>query len=377
MVKVAVVYHEGCPDGWGAAWVAYRALVGRGDGVPVLVPASHGGEVPDLGEFGTVYVVDFSFSHDVLRELGEARRVVVLDHHQTAVDDICAGHGDFPGEGPWGDGSKGDEWVVRYDRWYETVLDTNRSGAGITWDYFHPGEARPVVVDYVEDRDLWRFALPNSKAVSAFIRCQPHTIGAWDDIDQYLGVGDMARAGDGVQLHIDAYCRAAASHAYWCQMGGRRFPIVNVTYESCSDVATYLLDRFETDMAGYYFERGDGAIQYGFRSRNGVTVHDHAQEFGGGGHPQAAGCTVGSVVHDRERAEQPDVRLRRVAGGGSETVRAVAGWIADAEGWEAAGGPVQVLAAGMIEQMPDGPHLEAALQNLLQVGASIREAINH
>lgn len=289
--RTAVLFHADCPDGWTAAWVAHRALDD-----PTLFPVRHGAPPPDLAGYSDVYIVDFSYPHDTLTHLADGRRLVVLDHHQSAIDDICAHHGDYPGEAPWGDGSRGDHYVMRYDHTYRTVLDTNRSGAGITWDWFHPGEPRPPVVDYVEDRDLWRFDLDHSREVSAYIRSQPHTLDRWDAL-ACESVDDMAATGHGVLLHIDAYCRAAGNHAYWCQMGDRRFPIVNVTYESCSDVAAHLLDAFGSDMAGYFFQTGDGRWQYGFRSRNGVTVHDHAQAFGGGGHPQAAGCTVDHLSH--------------------------------------------------------------------------------
>lgn len=295
----AIAYHSDCPDGFTAAWVAHTALAAHGT-PPTLYPVTHGTPAPDLTGVNELYIVDFSYPHNTLVALTDDgnRRVVVLDHHQTAVDDICAAHGDYPGEAPWGDGACGDRYIARYSHWYETVLDTNRSGAGITWDYFHPHELRPSVVDYVEDRDLWRFALPESKAVSAYIRCQPYTLDSWDALAQ-ISVGDMVAGGIGVVSHIDAYCRAATNHAYWCEMGDRTFPIVNITYESCSEVASFMLDHFGTDMAGYFFERGDGKWQYGFRSRNGVTVHDHAKMFGGGGHEQASGCAIDQLVHTR------------------------------------------------------------------------------
>jgi hypothetical protein len=290
-VSTAVIYHDQCPDGWCAAWVAYNALKSDG-GLPVLHPMSYGQPVPNLDGVDTVYLVDFSLPHAELVALAETRRVVVLDHHQTAIDDICGALGWEPEPG---------SNVPSPDWPYAAVLDVSRSGAGITWDYFH-SEPRPPVVDYVEDRDLWRFALPRSKAVNAYLRTQPYALGAWDDIDQYLTVTDMAIAGEGVLLHIGAYCRAATNHAYWCEMGDRRFPIVNVTYESCSEVADHLLSYFGCDMAGYFFETGDGMWQYGFRSRNGVTVHDHAKAFGGGGHPQASGCRVPVIAHRRADA---------------------------------------------------------------------------
>lgn len=299
-MKPAIVYHANCPDGWCAAWVAYNALKEQQDAVATLHPANYGQAPPDLGDADTVYVVDFSYPHKVLVEMAETCRVVVLDHHRSAIDEICIGHHDYPGEARWGDGAYGDQYIMRYTDPYETVLDDNRSGAGITWDYFHHGKPRLDIVDYVEDRDLWRFALPESREVNAYLRTQPYALGPWDDFLQYcITAGDMARLGAGVLLHIDAYCRAAANHAYWCEMGDRQFPIVNVTYESCSEVADYLISHFGVDMAGYFFESGDGLWQYGFRSRNGVTVHDHAQRFGGGGHPQASGCRSPQILHQR------------------------------------------------------------------------------
>jgi hypothetical protein len=37
------------------------------------------------------------------------------------------------------------------------IFDMNRSGAGLAWDYFQPMTSRLRFIDYLEDRDLWRF----------------------------------------------------------------------------------------------------------------------------------------------------------------------------------------------------------------------------
>jgi oligoribonuclease NrnB/cAMP/cGMP phosphodiesterase (DHH superfamily) len=293
-VTTAVIYHDNCPDGWTAAWVAHDTLQHE-PGDVTLIPALHGNSPPDLAGVDRLYIVDFSYPPDVLEALAEggARRVTVLDHHQSALDAWLAAHDGDPDDDDRPLSALDFEDVSTH---LHVVFDLERSGAGIAWDYFNTGRPRPPLVDYVEDRDLWRWALPSSKVVGAFIRCQPYTLEAWDELAK-VAVDDMASAGFGALAHIVAYCRAAANHAYWCEMGGRRFPIVNVTYESCSEVAAHLLDEFGTDMAGYFFQRGDGRWQYGFRSRGGVTVHDFAGSFGGGGHPQASGCTVDALVH--------------------------------------------------------------------------------
>lgn len=288
-MTTAVLYHSGCPDGFTAAWVAHNALKAEGK-EPVMHPVSHGNPPPDLSGVDEVYILDFSYPHEVLVEMTDDgnRRVVVLDHHQSAIDQITDGLGYDP--------RKFEALGSFAPAPYEVELDTDRSGAGIAWDYFHDPDTRPAVVSYVEDRDLWRWKLFDSKAVNAFIKAQPHTLEDWDRLAE-MPLRDMGTRGRGVLLQVDAYCRAAASHAYICEMGDRTFPIVNVTYESCSDVANYMLDKFDTDMSGYFFQRADQLWQYGFRSRNGVTVHDFAKQFGGGGHPQASGCQVPELVH--------------------------------------------------------------------------------
>jgi hypothetical protein len=50
----------------------------------------------------------------------------------------------------------------------------NKSGATLAWAYFHPHEPVPLFVAYVEDRDLWRKALPGSDDFFAVYSILPH-----------------------------------------------------------------------------------------------------------------------------------------------------------------------------------------------------------
>ena len=297
MTEIAVLWHAGCPDGWTAAWVAHHALTRQNDVSPALIPVSYGQPAPDLTAYRLIYMVDFAYPHDTILEIVDSGpNVLVLDHHRTAIDNIAehrAPQTVIDGKGPnelhLGDGP------------YSVVLDVNRSGAGIVWDFFHT-ERGSALVDYVEDRDLWRHALPDSKEINTYIRsAELGSIEAWDDLHRQLSTDDGRAAaterGRGALAYLDAYCRAAAGQAHWADMGGRIFPLVNVTYHGCSEVAEFLLVEFDTNMAGYWFQRGDGKAQYGFRSRDGVTVNDFAEQFGGGGHPQAAGCQTDGPVH--------------------------------------------------------------------------------
>jgi hypothetical protein len=98
--------------------------------------------------------------------LKEARSLTVLDHHEGIAEVVKA----MP----------------------EYVFDANRSGASSAWNYFHPDTPLPELLTYVEDDDLYRFALPDTRPVLTYLTAHPFTFTAWDRIAQALE-GDMSR----------------------------------------------------------------------------------------------------------------------------------------------------------------------------------------
>lgn len=68
------------------------------------------------------------------------------------------------------------------------------------------------------------------------------------------------------------------------------------------------------EVALFFRETESGAVRVGFRSKERVDVSRLAQEFGGGGHPRAAGCTVEGPLEDA--VARVVARTVEVAGGG-------------------------------------------------------------
>src|SRR5665213_864100 len=157
-MKPLCIYHGNCADGFTAAWAVHKAMgVGDAD----YHPGVYGQEPPDVTG-RDVIMVDFSYKRPVLEAMAaKARSILILDHHKTAAEDL-SGLGYIP---------------VQYDDFVETndpaarvgvIFDMERSGAQVTWDFFHDAP-RPLLVDYVGDRDLWRFAMPKSREVNAYV----------------------------------------------------------------------------------------------------------------------------------------------------------------------------------------------------------------
>ena len=86
-----VLYHgHNCPDGFAAALAAWLFF----DGNAEFLGLDHGDvkSVDDLPALNgrAVYILDFSFSSEILRSIEErAAKLVLLDHHKSAADRLA------------------------------------------------------------------------------------------------------------------------------------------------------------------------------------------------------------------------------------------------------------------------------------------------
>ncbi|XP_042037398.1 uncharacterized protein LOC121783405 [Salvia splendens] len=171
--KSAVLYHYPCPDGAFGALAAYLYFSHAPASTPprffpnTVYSPIRAEDLP-LNEIDNVYLLDFvgppGFVEQLSRKVG---RVVVLDHHKTALELL-------------GSGTSTNGNVTK-------VIDMDRSGATIAYDYFKEkllcgdinsdtngaiAEFQRVrrLVEYIEDADLWRWHLPNSKAFSSGLK---------------------------------------------------------------------------------------------------------------------------------------------------------------------------------------------------------------
>lgn len=257
-----VIYHGNCFDGFGAAWAAWKKL---GD-TAEYVPASYGEDPPNLPPTANVVMVDFSYKRPVMEEFAsKVNSLAILDHHKTAEDDLRG----FP----------------------DAVFDMDRSGAHLSWLYFHPDEEVPELIKYVEDRDLWRWALPRSKEVSAAISSYKFDFEEWSKLDE-VGVDSLILEGSVILRHKTQMIERMCEHYTIKRLGGHEVPVANATLYF-SEVANRLCEKYpEYPFAAYYFDRlEDGRRQWGLRSNNGFDVSEIAKVYGGGGHQAAAGFT--------------------------------------------------------------------------------------
>lgn len=253
-----VLYHgPECADGFCAAWLIHRYVCRDAE----FIPVNYGQAPPDVAG-RELLIVDFSYPRPVLEQMAAAAKsILVLDHHKTAEQELAG---------------------LSYCQ-----FDMDRSGAELAWVWVVSPRKPPWLVSYVADRDLWRWRLPNSRAVNAALRSYPLTFDAWDAMYRANPKPDYLVADGEAILRAEAVAVAAhVARAREIELDGHKILAVNASY-LYSEIAGALAEG--RPFGAVWFER-DGMRQWSLRSREGgIDVSEIARAHGGGGHRHAAG----------------------------------------------------------------------------------------
>lgn len=251
-----VLYHAFCADGFGAAWAAWKRF---GDDATYLA-VQHGAPPPPVSSSDDVYILDFSYAREQIERMkAESRSLRVIDHHRTAEQEL-----------------RGLDYAI---------FDNNKSAAVLSWEFFHPGEAIPPILEYVMDKDLWLHRLPRSREVFAGLSSYPMDFTVWSELD----VETLAEQGVHVLRYQNEMVQLLCANRRFEMLAGYRIPVVNAPVFGSEVGAELLKLHPEAPFVALYFDRGDGKRQWSLRSRNDFDVSGVARLFQNGGHRQAAG----------------------------------------------------------------------------------------
>jgi len=287
-----IIYHDHCADGFGAAWACWTKWAVK----PKYAPANYGQTPPDVtGKH--VLIVDFSYKRDVLAAMAKtAASIIVLDHHKTAqadladwcIDDVA---GDFwADDDPLSHAYRNDEFIGQP---IAALFDMEKSGAVLAWEFCHE-EPAPMLLRLIQDRDLWRFTMPETKPFGLWLRSEALSFERFDNINYRLEMGNteiMAEA-RAMQRFFDAKVEEIASFAKFRSVAEHNPIVVNCPPMFASEVGHALLDRYpNAPFSAMWYEAGDKRM-WSLRSRDDrQDVSEVAAVFGGGGHRNAAGFT--------------------------------------------------------------------------------------
>lgn len=307
-----VIYHHPCPDGMAAAWAVWHYLTQNGRSVEKVIfhPANYSGasSVPPDVTGRHVLIADFSYPLDVLQTMIEqAASFLLIDHHKTAQE------------------------ALQKLRPRHKIFDMDHSGAHLVWRHLFPTTPPPLMIQYVEDHDIWTKALPGTHEYAAwFPALVPYTLAAYDEYGtddarfhhDLVTLGPVALAKDRIVIR-DAASRATVKFQ---RVAGISQPLLVAYVNSTtlvSEIGNAVIQEWsEADVAAVYSVKDwSNATHFSLRSQDDrfdASVVAKAV-FSGGGHRNASGCSVPYVcntlpgtVLDATRATYDAIRNHRV-----------------------------------------------------------------
>ena len=239
MSKIYTLYHNNCPDGFGSALAAYLKFGDRSEYIGV----KHQQDPPEMEPGSDIYILDFSYPRQVMEELlKQHNQVITLDHHKTAQEALLGLRG--------------------------ALFDMNRSGAMISWEYFHPDREIPDLFKYIQDRDLWHWKLNNTKEITAGLQLLPQDFDSWIDLLTTEGLQHLYQDGKTVVRYQTKEIKGMLKHVYLDSLppyqattgewiAGNIIPIINCSnYEIVSLLGGLAQRRMRMADAGDVFRRG-------------------------------------------------------------------------------------------------------------------------
>lgn len=279
-----IVYHKNCMDGVSAAYIAYKALKTQyPDRFIATLPLHYGEESKLFNMIGNydgnvnITMVDFSFKHlEMSQLLSSGISVTVVDHHATAWDELSP--------------------LVNEPN-FTLHFDNNKSGATLALEVFKDHhELRPGLFNYIEDRDLWKWEKAHSKEISEYLAFSVDTDNlpsfeeAYEafnkDSHQFIQNGKLLLA------KKEQSVETKKTQAQEVFIKGTPMMLINAT-ENVSELGNAIAEHFDKPACMFFFIE-DFKVVLSFRSMDHLpSVSDIAKQFpGGGGHRNAAGCTV-------------------------------------------------------------------------------------
>lgn len=293
IVPKVCLYHAECLDGTASAWVVRQRFPDI-----QLIPVKYHEPPPPAVDGADVYIVDFCYRYSAMISLlTRAASVTLIDHHEptaVVIENI-------------------NEWIRALPEdddppAFHAVFDTGASGALLTYQTLFPEsyaeQGVPAIILHVSDRDIYKFAHERTRAVMHCVSMWGYDPLAWGDrLDSLYKLASAPLAGDKTfyemtwvhgqmieSYHTEQINRMTSQTLRMIYLGNDVVPLINVPRAYSSDALATLTPKYPYALS--YYDTNTHRV-FSLRSRKGgVRVNDIAEQYGGGGHPGAAGFVV-------------------------------------------------------------------------------------
>jgi uncharacterized protein len=261
--------HHNDTDGRASAAIVRRAL-----GPKVwLYETNYGNSLPMERVLTSdhIIIVDFSLPRAEMENLAAYHQITWIDHHKSAIEELADSAEDWPG-----------------------IRNIGEAACVLTWQYFFPNEPVPRSVKLIGDRDIWRWAEPETGPFNEGIYqldTRPINDRLWsallDDDPQLME--EVITSGRTIrEARMREIRRALSQRGYAVNFEGHYTLVINL--RGSGDIGQQIRD-MGYDLAYCYVDtlhKGEITTFVTLYSAE-VDVSKIAERFGGGGHAGAAG----------------------------------------------------------------------------------------
>jgi oligoribonuclease NrnB/cAMP/cGMP phosphodiesterase (DHH superfamily) len=286
-----IIYHDDA-DGRCAAAIAGRAAIGAGFADVEYIPVQRPAELPDLKSYGfdrgcdDLWLLDFSFEMAEMLQLFAlaAPRFYWFDHHVSVLEKLGTDSrlqaGSLAG-----------------------VREVGLAACLLVWRFCHPGDAAPWAVEFIADRDVWRFYYGTNTKHFYEIYLQHDSrpqSAIWDDwfameLGQYRDL--IATGGILYGARLNGLVKMAKRLGHPVDLealtyGRRRGRALRLNFPGSGEMGQIARD-LGYDLAWCWVEvqRGGRRVRMHSLYSDTIDVAEIAAARGGGGHTGAAGFT--------------------------------------------------------------------------------------
>jgi oligoribonuclease NrnB/cAMP/cGMP phosphodiesterase (DHH superfamily) len=319
---LAITHGPLCMDGAGSSWVIhnhyknqcnetthYNVVHFRVDPSKAFDTINSKFKDVEPGFFSHVISCDVGYSgKDIQSLIKMFPEIVIIDHHISSLRDIAI----FYNPDKKIDTKSIDTIIASQPTLPPNYMyDNDESGATLAWKYFNGDVPAPKTIQYIKDRDIWKFELPDSKKITTgifeMLEANPDNWSSWDKfiadedihLSQALDIGRVICCLNNRRI-VEL---STKFRQFNYEFGGKIYKGAHLnTTEHISDLGNYVVnmkdadDKFMYDFAVMWrYNENDDVYNCSFRSRNDVDVSDICRKYGGGGHSTAAGMSIANI----------------------------------------------------------------------------------
>lgn len=251
-------------------------------------------------EFNEVVIVDYGFTENnvnILKDLVEylnytAEHISWIDHHVTSI--------------------AAEKCLPKYNKFkFTSYINTSRSGAWLAYEYFSEmnddgiyNERMPRVIKYVDDYDRWVHDYSESTLLNDAFFCTPELKNPesdeWDELigndwSDYLKV--LVEKGKVINQYRTMMYEQHQKFAFEVKIKGfEQYSAIALNDRGNSKCFGNLVKQYDITVLFHTNRPGEVAMSFycdpEILAAKDINVSKIAMQYGGGGHPGAAGCSM-------------------------------------------------------------------------------------